>query len=70
MGLVDIGTEWNLKDSSMMYPCPSDTVDIGTEWNLKTGAKRTLESAIRVDIGTEWNLKDCGGNDWDGVCGC
>ncbi len=33
--LVDIGTEWNLKQMTKAFFVIAQVVDIGTEWNLK-----------------------------------
>ncbi len=55
--LVDIGTEWNLKFTSLSTLERDYGVDIGTEWNLKTLASANVGSLRGVDIGTEWNLK-------------
>ncbi len=45
MFIVDIGTEWNLKDEFQRGGLAPDTVDIGTEWNLKV--KVTEEIAVK-----------------------
>ncbi len=55
--IVDIGTEWNLKHDTPLFPEGDKLVDIGTEWNLKEGDEVPLSKATVVDIGTEWNLK-------------
>ena len=37
--LVDIGTEWNLKEEWEQITEWVNSVDIGTEWNLKLDGK-------------------------------
>ena len=33
--VVDIETEWNLKDTEAFFSCCQENVDIETEWNSK-----------------------------------
>ena len=54
---VDIGTEWNLKESGFGSWGSGGGVDIGTEWNLKERTESGVLCHFVVDIGTEWNLK-------------
>ncbi len=55
--IVDIGTEWNLKHDTPLFPEGDKLVDIGTEWNLKFESQEYNNLNSSVDIGTEWNLK-------------
>ena len=52
ISIVDIGTEWNLKQWRQQKIRKWLTVDIGTEWNLKFAMIQQFIQFANVDIGT------------------
>ncbi len=61
--MVDIVTEWNLKNVRKTVCFLEVVVDIVTEWNLKFTSVFLFLPFVGVDIVTEWNLKDKAGED-------
>ncbi len=46
--MVDIGTEWNLKQAKKDMGITAFLVDIGTEWNLKSTICRVESIRFRL----------------------
>ena len=55
--LVEIETEWNLKQGIPEHLLLPKRVEIETEWNLKSVAVGMACVECGVEIETEWNLK-------------